>query len=797
MRRRAAISPSGANRTMGIFWCACRWGSSTGHILLPKGFIQGQQLQEKLRQLTLPFGSNTNFDQLPTPFRAVATDLETGQAVLLEKGDLSIAMRASISAPGVFAPVDYEGRLLVDGGLAENLPIDVARAMHADMLIVSDVSFPLQSREQLDSALSISNQMLAILVRKDSDRQKASLGPNDILIEPALGTSAGHGLHDRRRYHLARRGGGARGGTAARRAARERRRLSRRTWRGVRLASRALPVIRFVRVDQESKRYEKTILAEMQPLVGKPLDRGRGRRAHHRTVRPRLFRDLGLHRGRPRRGSGARSPGLEVHARRKSWGPNYVRFGLNLQDDFQGNTQYNAAARFLMTEIDALGAELLTDVQIGSDPKITSEFYQPLDALRTWFVAPSLRIEARDLPIYANNLQIADFRDREAEADVDFGRNLGNWGEIRVGLHRINGLEYDRWGNPDLVDPQYNNGEYFFKFSYDQLDNVRFPREGQTFSLQWDANRTNLGADIAFDRVTADWLFATSRGPQHAAAVDLGGLNRGRQTQSDGRAGFLFVGRLLQPIGARAPIAARTRLRDRARDLLSQNQPRRRGLLRISRLCRRCRFEIGNTWHQLSDISVGSAHKDASAFVAFDTFLGPRVRTSELRLRHSNRATPGNPTSFWAGAFGHLAAQDALREPSPRPDFAESLLRGRLSRAAKGATPTEPAALGELLHLFEHQCRLIADARIFVLARHVLQHAIALRRGEEPMGLLPVRAEQLCERIAAPQAHADAVGPRQHRDGAHHVLNACDSHDAGTIAESPGSRQLMGGGFAC
>ena len=159
------------------------------HVLLPKGFIQGQTLQETLRQLTLPFSNTTNFDELPTPFRAVATDLVTGDAVLLEKGDLSIAMRASISAPGVFAPVEYQGRLLVDGGIAENLPIDVARAMHADILIVSDVSFPLQPRDKLDTALSISNQMLAIMVRKNADHQKASLGPDDILIEPSLGTS--------------------------------------------------------------------------------------------------------------------------------------------------------------------------------------------------------------------------------------------------------------------------------------------------------------------------------------------------------------------------------------------------------------------------------------------------------------------------------------------------------------------------------------------------------------------------------------------------------------------------------
>src|ERR1035438_921359 len=111
-----------------------------------------------------------------------------------------------------------------------------------------------------------------------------------------------------------------------------------------------------------------------------------------------------------------------------------------------------------MTEINEFGAELLTDVQIGYDPKAASEFYQPLDPLRTWFVAPSARIEVRDLPIYTHNLEVADFRDREAEADFDVGRNLGNWGEIRAGYHRTNGETHVRFGDSTLVEPLYNNG---------------------------------------------------------------------------------------------------------------------------------------------------------------------------------------------------------------------------------------------------------------------------------------------------------------------------------------------------
>ena len=598
-------------------------GLQHGKILLPKGFIQGQKLEETLRQLTLPFSNSTDFGLLPTPFRAVATDLETGNAVLMDKGDLAIAMRASISAPGVFAPVESNARLLVDGGLAENLPVNVARAMHADILIVSDVSFPLQPRADLNSALSISNQMLAILLRKDADRQRASLSPQDILIEPKLGTTSATDF-------TAVNASIARGEDAAQEA------ISKLSAYAVNegvyrdyLARRAtrepgLPPIKFVRVDEPSKRYEKTILAEMQPLVGKPLDPEQvGKRitelyglGNFETL------DYTLVERRAATGVGTEESGLEVRARRKSWGPNYLRFGLNLEDDFQGNSRYNAAARFVLTEINELGAELRTDVQIGSDPKIVGEFYQPLNASRTWFLAPSARIEARDLRIFAKNIEVADFRDREAEADVDIGRNLGNWGEIRAGLHRINGATRVRFGDPALVEPLYNNGEYFFKFSYDRLDNIHFPREGQTFSLQWDANRTNLGADVASDRAQADWLMARSRGRNSllfwtSAGTTLDGAFKPTALPEFYSLGGFFNLSGLAPaslIGPHYAIARAIYFRKIGRG--GEGFFEFPAYLGVS-------LELGNTWQRRGDIRFGSAHKDASVFLAFDTFLGP------------------------------------------------------------------------------------------------------------------------------------------------------------------------------
>jgi NTE family protein len=646
------------------------------HILLPKGLVQGQKLQETLRQLTVRYDDRTDFDRLPTPFRAVATDLVTGEGVLLSSGDLALAMRASTSAPGVFAPVEYQGRLLVDGGLAENLPIDVARALHADVLIVSDVSFPLQSKDKLDSAFSISNQTLAILVRRDSDRQRKTLTARDVLIEPALGeatsTDFTAGLNT---IVLGERAARAMEAELAPL------RVDDDTYRAylARRAARepALPTIQFLHVDEQSKRYEKTIVTAMQPLVGHPLNGNQvsariaeiyglgnfetldynlvelAQPADPRTASPATAglappASAGMAPlpvdSAPPAGSGAApaasagpsgsaapsepdETGLDIHARRKSWGPNYVRVGLNLDDDFQGNSHYNAAAQFLMTEINGLGAELLTQGQIGYDPKITSEFYQPLDPLHMWFVAPSVRVEARDLPIFVNNGEVADFRDREVEGDFDVGRNLGNWGEIRAGIHRTNGLTYERYGQPDLVESQYNDGEFFFKFTYDRIDNIRFPRDGSLFTLQWDADRTDLGSDFVRDRVSGDWLLAESRGRNtlllwSSAGITLDGDVNPKALPEFYAPEFYSLGGFfdlsgLAPTSLIGPNYAITRA-IYFRKIGRGGE----GFLDFPAYVG-ASLEMGNTWNEHTDVNFGSVRKDASVFFAFDTFLGP------------------------------------------------------------------------------------------------------------------------------------------------------------------------------
>jgi NTE family protein len=476
----------------------------TGFVL-PPGLVQGQKLEQVLRNAALPVAEIQRFDRLPIPFRAIATDLETGQPVVMDSGDLVTAMRASMSAPGVFSPAQRDGRMLVDGGLVDNLPIDTARAMGVDVLIVVDVSFPLYQRAELTSPLEVTNQAFAILIRSRTLEEREKLRPTDIVLDPALGrfTSA-----DFSRVPEALRAGeeSARGSAATLAKlslsdADYRDYLAKRSTR-----STELPLIEFVRADSASAQYDPLIQETMKDLVGKQLDK--------ELVRSKLSSLYALDRFETIDYSlvddDAGRAGLQLDLRRKSWGPNYVRMGLNLEDDFEGNSRYNAAVRFIATELNALGGEWLTDIQIGENPKFFTEFYQPLSLASRYFIAPQFDFEERSVFELRNNDRVAEYRVREVSGGLDFGREISNWGEIRFGVHRGTGRRRVLIGDPSLPSTEFERGGYFTRFSYDKLDSIFFPRHGQQFDIEWSAQRENIGADSDFDIVRTSWLIARS-----------------------------------------------------------------------------------------------------------------------------------------------------------------------------------------------------------------------------------------------------------------------------------------------
>jgi NTE family protein len=598
-------------------------GIREGRFVLPGGLVQGQKLEQVLRTATLPVADVQNFDRLPIPFRAIATDLESGEAVLMDSGDLVTAMRASMSAPGVFSPAQRDGRLLVDGGLVENLPIDAAKQMGVDLLIVVDVSFPLYVRDELRSPLEVTNQAFAIMIRRHTLEQRARLGAKDIVIDPPLGRFASA---DFTRVPQALRAGES----AARDARQTLAALSLNQDDYLRyLASRnprttIPPVIDFVRPDGESTEYARLIDATMQNVVGKPLDKELMQRRMSSIYALDRFESIDYtvveDEGRT---------GLQMNLKRKSWGPNYARFGLNLEDDFEGNSRYNAAVRIIMTELNSLGAEWLTDLQIGENPRVFTEFYQPLALGRRYFFAPHLEFDEHSIYTLDGTVRSAEYRVRTLEGGLDIGREFSNWGEMRVGLRRGRGrshlligdqtLDADDVKDPTLALDEFSRGGFFTRFSYDKLDSIYFPRRGQQFALEWRGERRAFGADTDFDTVSMTWLFARSIDRNTLIFwTDMGtAIDDVSTPDSLFRLGGFFNLSGLAPGYLSGPHYGIARL-------IYYRKVGRGGsgvldlpaYLGVS-------LEAGNTWQTRDKISTGDLHKDMSLFFGVDTPLGP------------------------------------------------------------------------------------------------------------------------------------------------------------------------------
>ena len=351
-------------------------------LVLPKGVIQGQKLDLLLRELTLPVSHISDFDELPIPFRAIASDIEHGEIHVMDKGDLARSIRASMSVPAVFSPVRIDDRLLVDGGIVGNLPVEIMQDMDVDVIIAVDVEFPLYKLEQLDSALTISEQMLTILIRKETLRQIDKLGENDVLIRPALGVYASTNFAD-----VAETIEPGRLAAREQSSKLERIALDPTDW-AEHLAARDRPStpatdLSFVRVVHDGKLSPRVLESKLDVEAGDPIDHAVLARNANYLYGLQLYEQVSY-----RLVQEADGTGVEYRARTKSWGPNFLQFGVALEDDFEGSTGFNLSGRLTRSGMNRLGAEWRNDVQLGTDPMLFSEFYQPLSFDSRFFVAP-------------------------------------------------------------------------------------------------------------------------------------------------------------------------------------------------------------------------------------------------------------------------------------------------------------------------------------------------------------------------------------------------------------------------
>jgi NTE family protein len=485
-----------------LFFVDLRPGFRAGKIALPIGLAQGQVVDMIVARALANGPPVRDFDRLGTPFRAVATDIATGDAVVLGAGDLALALRASMSLPAVLAPVDIDGRMLIDGGLAMNLPVEVAAAMGADVVVAIDATSSLLAREYMHSLLDVTSQLTTLITQPSLQDQKRRLDADDILLTPSFPQGAtfvsfatfNETIEDgyravmdaRARFeplsldaesyasHVAARG-------------------------GPRTAQP--PEIGFVRLANRSSIADSIIAARLGGVeLGKPLDLQAVEAAVRSIYGLGLFQNVRYEVVDEEDGA----TGLEIGVDERAWGPSYFEGSLHYASSSSADTNFTLAASYLRTGINAHGGEWRGTMALGDEPGLAANFHQPLGPEGAYFFESQLGLESTLMNVFAGSRVASSFDVREGLLELGAGRVLGSTAELRAGLRSGSGDYRLRVGDPQLLPgDEFRRAELFARISVDTLDSVAFPRAGVWSTIEWvGSHASRLSADADYDQLS-------------------------------------------------------------------------------------------------------------------------------------------------------------------------------------------------------------------------------------------------------------------------------------------------------
>ena len=587
-------------------------GGDRAPVQLAGGMSQGQRMIAMFEEATGAGRVVGDFDDLPIPFRAVATDLNTGNAVALDHGSLAMAMRASMSLPGILRPVEIDGRVLLDGGVANQIPIDVVRAMGADRIIAVDVGTPLRQLGADASVLDVVDQMSGFLTVGSAARQLATLGPQDLVIRPDLAGRVTTGGFDKAPLALEI------GQQAADAAAAQLSRYSvdaatyAQFQRRQRTALPATPTVQFVRMVNNTGYSDDVLMAYLPLKVGEPLDAAALQEgilhAYGLGTLASITYDI------ERDGD---ATGVVVTAHPKPNGPAYLEAGATVSNDLDGNQDFNLRLGLRFSPISPNGAEARVVAQIGSEPGLTGEYYAPLDPRNRHAFSAIGGYQTSSFNSFddAGN-RLASYRVQRYGASATLSRNFSNVAALSLGLQRYAGSARINVGEPE-PKTDFQQGAAVAQLSWDDIDSVFFPRQGIYGRMGARASRDWLGADTDFDQLDFDLVGAWSFGRSalqggvryHVTASGeapvqdlyrlggrwrLAGFQRNELTGQDYALGFIgYTYELGRVLGRSAQVGGT--------------------------------LEYGNAWQQRGDMSLGDGIVNGSLFIGFDSWIGPLI----------------------------------------------------------------------------------------------------------------------------------------------------------------------------
>lgn len=465
-------------------------GWRDGAPVFPSGAVQGQKLGLLLRRLMLDASRTTQFDELPIPFRAVATDIVSGERVVFAEGDIAMAVRASMAVPAVFAPAEIDGRILVDGGIVDNVPIDVVRDMGADVVIAVDVGSPLLTRDELRTPVNVAYQMISVLIQEKTNRSIASLGEGDVLIVPPLGTFSSASFEQSLTVI-------PKGVEAAEAEAPRFRHLALpesdyADWRRERriAALDPTPTIAFVDVAPGQARTTRLVAYRAQGLVGQSLDPDVVEATVAGTYAEGAYQRIGW-RAIERDGQ----TGIELVPVDKAWGPMFFNVGLQITDDFSGRSDYQLTAELLKTGVSGDGDELRGLLRLGRVTELSADWFAPLDLDRRFYVGLDTGYRAFNVPFFVDGAQAAEYRIARSTLGLRLGLQTDpRWAlEATLRRSRFDGREQvGTLGVTNLVQQATSLGG---RAVWDTLDRLSFPSQGSRAVLSVDRYEDVLGGE--------------------------------------------------------------------------------------------------------------------------------------------------------------------------------------------------------------------------------------------------------------------------------------------------------------
>jgi NTE family protein len=471
-------------------------GIKDSHIVVAPGLIDSSAIDDLLRGFVGKARNQTDFDRLPIRFRAVATNMVSGQMVVLDHGDLATAMRASMALPGVFAPVQLDQQILSDGGLVRNLPVDVARSLCADVVIAVNLVSPAVDPEKLKAPRQLLGRALELMIEANEQLQLQSLGSRDVRIDVPLG-EIGTGDFERTAETIAL------GIAAARRAAPQLARFAVSPPQYLAWRSR-------VTEDQGIASTIETIhMAELKRVNPLYLDGLAGIAPGDHITTEQLSQSVQRMAAVEDIDSVSYElTGDPAHATlqwlpyEKSWAPDFIKLDLGMYASAAGDDR--GLALYLQhsrTWVDSLGAQWRNEAQLGTNQVFATSFYQPLNVPQSFFAEPKVFWNRDWENVFYDGNDVARYRFDDWGGRFDFGVNFGNAGQVRIGYltsTRRVGIETGASALPQL---EVRDAGIAVAATYDTRDTPFSPTRGIVAAIEYFDSDRALGAGRNWERV--------------------------------------------------------------------------------------------------------------------------------------------------------------------------------------------------------------------------------------------------------------------------------------------------------